>query len=222
LGGAAPGVVTLHDWSRYENDGAMTDITWEQSAAGLWVPVFNGATSVSNHGTDDSLINISPSISVFAWVNAAPPAATQSVASKFDDTGSQRSWDLGASAGGGFLSGFISDDGTVGGHCKSYYSSIVVYDSTWHQVGMVFKAGTFNLFIDGVVDPAPTKSIDDAITTIYYSTTATCIGSALHTGATMWEFEGLISQVRVYNYAITPAQIRARYHSTRWLFGDAT
>lgn len=217
LGAVAP-ALSLPDVSRFGNDGVFTDVTWVQLPSGLWVMSFNGATSVSNHGTDDSLIYISPRITVLAWVKAPAPAVTQTVASKFDDIPLDRSWDLGASAGGGLLSGFISDDGTVGGHCKSYYSSIIVYDDTWHQVGMVFDAGTFELVIDGAFDPTPTKTIDVAITTIHHGATATCIGSALHGGALMWQFEGTIALVRVYTYALSPGQINKHFEAERRFF----
>lgn len=216
-GGAMPGIVTLHDHSRFGNDGAMTDITWTQLPSGLWVPVFNGATSYSNHGTDNSLIQISPRITVLAWVKGAVSGVTRSVASKFEDF--DRNWDLGSLADSNVLSGFISDDGAVGAHCKSYYSSIVVWDNTWHQVGMVFDAGTFELVIDGAFDPSPTKTLDGATATIHHGTTATCIGCALFGGVPSWYFDGNIALVRIYTYALTPAQIRSRYTATRRLFG---
>jgi len=216
---APPNVI--EDLSRFRNDGVFVNApTWVGLPGGIWVNNYVAASSqYINCGTADSLINISPCISVLAWVKADPPAATQSVASKFDDNLQQRSWDLGASAGGGLLSGFISDDGTVGGHCKSYYSSIVVYDGSWHQVGMVFDAGTFELVVDGAFDPTPTKTIDDAITTIYYSNTATCLGTALHIGAPMWEYDGQSLITQIANYAMTAAQVWDKFNSQRGWFG---
>jgi len=70
-GGAMPSVVTLHDWSRFGNDGAMANITWGQEPSRLWVMGFNGATSLSNHG--DCVL----ARTVEFWMN--PDSLTESI-----------------------------------------------------------------------------------------------------------------------------------------------
>ncbi|MBA7639545.1 hypothetical protein ES703_47204 [subsurface metagenome] len=210
----------FYDLSRFGNNGVSTNApTWVQLPSGLWVLNFIAASSqYITCGTPASL-QISPRITVLAWVKGAVSGVTQSVLSKFDDNLQQRSWDLGSLAGADVLSGFISDNGEVGAHCKSWYSSIVVYDNTWHQVGMVFDAGTFELVIDGAFDPSPTKTIDVAITTIHLGTAPTCIGTAMHIGAPMWEFDGQIVLPRIYTWALSAGKIKQHFEAERHFFG---
>ena len=63
-----PGIVTLYDRSRFQNNGAMTDVTWVRLPSGLWVMGFNGTTSIVNCGVGASLANLTP-MTLIEWIN---------------------------------------------------------------------------------------------------------------------------------------------------------
>ena len=176
-GGAMPGIVTLHDWSRFGNDGTMANVTWAQFASiGLWVMVFNGTTAEVPHGASTVLCQ-----SFVAWI--------------------------------------YPDDKTT--------RSIVDFDGGTHSVEMD-AAGNLtatgwaapSLYVAGSVASA---AITESAWNFIAVTTATAFtASAVTLGHEATWFDGNMVKVSLFNYALTPAQIRARYHSQKWLFGVAS
>lgn len=221
LGGAMPSVVTLHDWSRFENDGAMTDVTWEQLPSGLWMMRFNGTSS--DVQIADSLSQRIPlNLTVLCWART-DHADTRYFFCKGDLGLNTVSWCV-LNFNQRFRV-FITQGGTyLGGDTKNYYTTADVFTDAniWHHVGFVFEGGTtLTLYVDGEV-PATTYSTDNAMTSLYPATDDLLLGcvwiNALKAG------RAVIDKALpcIYNYALTPAQVRARYHSEKWLFGVAS
>ena len=64
-----PGVVTLYDRSRFQNNGAMTDVSWTQLPSGLWVMSYNGSSSLVDLGNADSLKLKDTNFTLMLWFN---------------------------------------------------------------------------------------------------------------------------------------------------------
>jgi len=208
-GGAMPSIVTLHDWSRFGNDGAMTNVTWAQLAStGLWYPVYNGTTSIVNCGTNVSLA-ITDAITIEAWVYAVTlgEGLAGRIVAKNDV------------ADYAYLP--ISADNSIG----------IYFNSTQYKSNAgIFVLGTWQYFVvtfDRFLATNQIKHYKNGVAigtniraaAIPTSANALSIGNRVATGRT---FDGNLPLLRLYNYALSPAQIRARYHSTRWLFGSPT
>jgi len=115
----------------------------------------------------------------------------------------------------------ISDDGsTDAGHFKDYVSSINGWSNGQFMLaGFTFNNGTLTLYANGVADTNPTKTTDGAITTIHNSTANLTIGCALATGAWSTGAQCVISEVAIFNRALTEVEIRNYYEMTRGRYG---
>jgi len=198
LGGAMPGVVTLHDWSRYQNDGVMTDITWAQTAAGLWAMEFDGATSFANCGNDESL-NITHDFSIEFWVYLI-------------------SYTTGAFVDKGFATNGFMVWVTAAPWLNIYTNNTNRINTpppplaTWTHIVALITAASTNFYQNAVPGTPGVGGLPNGNNVDLY------IGKDI-VGNRVADCN--MSPARIYNYALTPAQIRARYHSTRWLFGDS-
>ncbi len=85
---------------------------------------------------------------------------------------------------------------------NQWYHIVVVYDGT------LASAQRAKVYVDGVLDKTATEtstSIPNYASNFYIGVLKTDPG-------TTWEFDGLIDDVRIYNYALTPLQIRTLYN----------
>lgn len=171
--------------------------------------------AISLNGTND-LVRIpdSPSLSptsamsAMIWVNGAAQS-NKGIIVHYDAGASQRAHRIGSSSISPYdnIKIIITDDGIGGaGHSKQYHSSIVAFDSTWHLVGFTFDAGILKLYVDRVEDTNPTKSVDDAITTIHNSTADLIIGSFLSLDTPSNFYVGDFARPRMWNRALTPTE----------------
>jgi len=218
-GGAMPGVVTLHDHSRFGNDGAMTNMAWVQLPSGLWVPSFNGVSSYADCGVDNSLDMGSGDFTVLFWFCRAPIFISETFCIK-GGTGIAGKRYLASLTGGAGLGQprfQIDDDG--GGGLREIQSAGNFADNIYHLYGGMRDGNNIRLFLDGVEDAAsPTAigaygSLDQAHSLL--------IGCGFnHATLTRVDYyEGYIAIIRIYSYALSPAQIRSRFNATRRLFG---
>jgi len=102
-----------------------------------------------------------------------------------------------------------SGQGVTFGHYASAQlkSQAVVQDDKWHHVaGTLAKSGDaylYSIYVDGKLDNTMTNSIGLEATTNPWS-----IG-ARYTGE--WAYTGQVSDVRIFNRALTPAEVRRLY-----------
>lgn len=170
----------------------------------------NNSGSVADHAD----FGISSTLTIFGWVNDPAPPAGGILISQWDSGIADRAWLVGNDAGAGTkLRIVLSDDGTFSsGHNKDYSSSPTLFDGTWHSWAFRFNAGVLDLFVDGVKDTSPTKSTDDAITTIKNSAAAIVCNSILSSGSPISSgTNSNMKKIRFYNNAKTDADIAAMH-----------
>ena len=118
-------------------------------------------------------------------------------------------------AGVGRLSAGVLDLGT-GGSGRTLISSEYINNSNkWYYVGFTFDQGDFKIYIDGVIS-VPVYDTATNITTLYDSNAPITIGS-LNTGAGF--VNSKISQVSIYNKALSSEEIRQNFEATKGRFG---
>lgn len=89
-------------------------------------------------------------------------------------------------------------------------SNTVVYDDTWHHVTFVDNSGDITLYIDGVVDSAniaydPTRLPGTPGHGTFGNNTASMGG--LRRGSVCCHMSGLVDDLRVYRFAMTPTDV---------------
>ena len=183
---------TARDVSGNNNNGTLSSsgASWAaaSSSIGFDNPVsgsFDGAAGYVSVGTT-SLPAASAAQSVSAWIKFSSAAATQSVLAM---TGAGSAIKLGL--GGGNVQ-VLKNAGTL-------VSVAAPSTGTWHHVAYSWNGTTNALYIDGVATTTTTAHDSGAVT-------AATIGAS---GASADFFNGQIDDVRVYNQALTAAQVKS-------------
>lgn len=110
-----------------------------------------------------------------------------------------------------FITFLISTDGTAAAGAAKYYTSSLKQKAfSWGLQGFTFNNGTLDLYIQGVLDPSPTKTWDPAITTIHNSTADILV---LNDG------KGLVGEVLLFNRALSTQEHRDYFEVTRSRYG---
>jgi hypothetical protein len=137
----------------------------------------------------------SQDFSLFTWVKRAAAGAVHTLMSKED-----------ADNDGYRL--IINADNTVTCSVDSIdITSTTTIDTAWHHVGCVIKrSGTGQIYIDGVPSGAPTAINAEAMAT----TANLTLGARSYTATNY--LNGLLDDLRLYNYALTAEQIKTLYN----------
>lgn len=195
------------DDSRYGNDGVDTAMTWVQLPSGLWVKSFNGAASVVTIA--DTGYGVTDYITILAWINTTQITDRSTIYADADI--SFECNDVGASVSDGALG--IAELG-VGNPVRT--NDNVVVPNTWYHVAYTKNgagANKNNVYLNGVA----LAFVNDAAWTMTPNGTK-YIGA--RGGASQW-FSGYMGPLQVYNYALTPDQINAKFASERHWFDGA-
>ena len=218
-GGATPSTTTLHDFSRYQHPFTMTNIDWYSiNPIDLWRADFDGTTSRAS--TTGALTRdmdfICEDYTVMCWFIWYDGSVSQQIVTRYvlDTNG----WEIYLTDFGGAYhltnrhhhSGTIVDanprtayDSLGWNQGTTWFMAITRHTNTAvHYRNGVSVATTFST--GGLVDPEPCAQ-------------APTIGVRYTLNAD-W-FCGRMAKLRVFNYAMTPAQIRAIYHSEKYLVG---
>jgi hypothetical protein len=202
-----------HDFSGNSLHGTLTNMTPHTD----WVGGKKGK-ALDFDGTDDfialgnpSALNIVGQVTLSAWVNF-------------------NSFPTSNNCGGGFYCGVIFEkgyDGSVEGYSLRYssqggsrlemlsysgvttnntFASITFPVNTWHHVVGLHNGTQWKIYVDGV-NVATTADNDGALS----STANASIGGAYISGTPSRFFPGKIDDVRVYNRALSDAEILALY-----------
>jgi hypothetical protein len=98
------------------------------------------------------------------------------------------------------------------GRSTSYRYVSIPYNNTqvgkWHHITAVVKSGTISLYQDGVLKAGP-SALDSS--TIRTSTDPFRIASLGSSSSSLRNWDGLIDEVRVYNRALSAAEIVSLY-----------
>ncbi|MBN1418864.1 MAG: LamG domain-containing protein [Planctomycetes bacterium] len=174
---------------------------------------FDGVSQYVRLAQADSLpISANVKFTIAMWVKGPPPASDalrdRRIFSEGSTTNNTPLFNIGTDSrteASGGLTGVIDvfirgDTATPMNHRQS---AGVAFDDTWHHVAWVDNNGAAALYIDGVRD-----ATDFNYTRAVLSSDTTTIAGILRGTASYW-FPGLIDDVRLYNYALSEAEIAA-------------
>ena len=105
----------------------------------------------------------------------------------------------------------ISDTGSGSNTSQVNTTNAISNLDNWHHYAFTFSSGTFVIYIDGVAVTISTGSVVASITSIHNSTADIQIGSQYPPNATGGEWNGLIDEVKIYNRALSLAEIQKNY-----------
>ena len=96
-------------------------------------------------------------------------------------------------------------------------STSALNDNRWHNVTTTYNSGTNQLFIDGVFNSQRTGLSFFNYTTTYYYILGAGVAEARSLGTNY--FSGSISNFKMYNRALTEAEIQQNFNALRGRFG---
>jgi hypothetical protein len=213
---------TAYDTSGYDNDGSLGDGTasyrpiWSQGKLG---------SSLKFDGVDDRVYVANPgnqsleppnSMTIEAWVYPTLLPQTKGadilVVKKNSSSGPTLSWDLYLDYSGSGTSAnsvvfdWANSAGTNYASYSYYTSGTQIQLNQWQHIVGVRNGSTLKIYINGVESTAHADS-PGAADTIYDSDEELRIGRLSGN-----EFQGYIDDIKLYDYARTPAQIAWDYN----------
>ncbi|TSC88006.1 MAG: Uncharacterized protein G01um10145_955, partial [Microgenomates group bacterium Gr01-1014_5] len=181
-------------------DGMISSATWtaeDQCIAGKCLK-FDGTDDYVAVQPGAANLNITGDLSIFAWVKTADTVAGLTTFGS-NGTGAGYLFMLGS---GGCGSGILSFETVTGGwDC----GTTAVNDNLWHLVGVTLSGTTLTWYIDGRSDGTDTSAAPSSWTG------ARAIGAANDGTAGTGNLSGHIDEVKLYNFALTAAQVKANY-----------
>jgi hypothetical protein len=164
---------------------------------------FNGTSDTMDCGNPTSL-QLTTSITIDSWVNTSNTALNGNILSKNYNSG----YRLRISSDNSILFLYQSPAGLVG----LVTSSSIVTNNTWYNITVTGDSGGGKIYLNGTL----VASAAD----VYYPSAATSgnfyIGSAA--GSSEF-FSGSISNVKVYNRALSAMEIKQNFNAIRGRFG---
>ena len=218
---------TTADLSGNGDTGTISGATWTTGEVGGALS-FTGTTNYVTMGTPTPLKFGASSFTAISWFKTSVTTIGRMVGEGVNNYSS--GFDLSVSATSTCSAGCVSAE--IGGGNKgatvAFGTTVATFnDNNWHQAAMVIdqSANTGQIYVDGVVQ-ALTKQTGTCGTVGTTSIDFTLCGSAnatsssdpftlgaYHSGAsTLFAFVGGLDEVRVYNAALTSAQVLSQYN----------
>ena len=153
--------------------------------------------------------------SVSAWFRSADgsPGSNDTIVSKYNTGDNQREWRVSVDDSAR-IKVFTSDNGTA---TDSAYTSFTVTDTNWHHVvftydGSVATAGLrTTLYVDGV-NHGITIAGGTFTAILHEGNKPLTIGSFTSGGSSAENWNGSISEVAIYNSALSASQVKTLYN----------
>lgn len=165
---------------------------------------FNGISQYVNV-PDVTGLQIANDIAVSVWVKFTTSAMTVPLAKYNAVSG----WELVTSSGGIRFGGRDTP-------YRSTAASSAINNGAWHHVAGVRTGSMWSLYVDGALSSSTNALTSGSIAAVG---TGLCIGRNASAAAGA-EFPGSLDDVRIYNRALSAAEISALYHSKRHLYGE--
>jgi len=190
----------VEDSSSYGNDGTIDGPVWLNDAEHGWCLDFDGDASDKVVIPNEPFFDLTGNITVMGWIKATYVdwRNLSAVISKGTDGGG---WALQKAQRENGI-GFYAD--VSGMPWYGVKSNVAVFDNTWHHVAGVYDGSKAYIYVDGGAD---VNSID-------------CSGSIGTNDYAVWvgnnsqsirEWAGLLSDVRVYDRALSQSEINDIY-----------
>jgi len=192
---------TVNDASGHGITGILQGATWTASGRYGNALSFNGSSSYVDLG-NPALLQITGSMTLSAWVKAATnPSDDGEIVTKSD---SASGWQLKTSPDTGPHTFGVRVSGGVNA-LSHRYSTTVRSLNVWYHVAGVYDAAarTLDIYVNGVWDngvligPIPASQVNSAVN----------VNIGRRTGG--FYFSGVIDEVRIYNRALSAAEIQA-------------
>ncbi|MHC4740183.1 MAG: LamG-like jellyroll fold domain-containing protein, partial [Planctomycetota bacterium] len=197
---------TATDSSTYGNDGTLVGSPpWTDDAERGWCLDFTGE---NNYVTlpNESFFDITSNVSVMGWMKASYVDwrnFSTIIAKGKDPTG----WALQKAGKTNAMSFYVAASGMPWDGIKAGTN---VFDGQWHHVAGVYDGSNAYIYIDGGLD-SNSVGCSGSITTNDWDVYIGENSQSLDEGTSAREWEGLIDDVRIYNYALTQSEVNDIY-----------
>jgi hypothetical protein len=206
---------TWTDLSGNSNNGTLTNGP-TFSAGNMGSILYDGADDQIDCGNNSSL-NISTNLTLGIWVKFNSLSSDPNLISKQWCSGNQFSYSWAVLSDGRIYYGFDSD-----GQCSSItgeYTSTNTVCTTgiWYCLNIVHTSTSINLYSNGISIPG---TLAGSYGTIYTSTVPVRLGVYRNlSGAFASYLSGNISNVQIYNRALSATEVLQNYNATKSRFG---
>ncbi len=204
---------TVNDTSGNNNTGTWNGAGshWTSGKVGA-AGQFNGSSSGQTVDyvsmENPTSLQITGDMTIEAWINVAniDPTKARGIVSKFYNTDTNRGYNFGINSSSGTLAFRMSSDGT---NSVSKSSTVAITPNIWTHVSVTYSAsgGSASFYVNGKLSNTATGFYNS----IYNVGKNFEIGT-WDTSTAAHAFIGSVDQVRIYNYARTPAQIAYDYN----------
>jgi Tfp pilus assembly protein PilE len=193
---------TAQDTSGKGNHGTLANSpSWTSGKVGGALS-FSGSAYV-NIGSGNNL-NLTGDFTLSAWVKTANSDSGMYILSRLNAClNASNVYSLHRNPSN--LVVFITSD-----NANTITSTITIHDDQWHHVAGTISGTTMRLYIDGVQE-GPTVTVSTSRDS--FPSASTEIGNVTVCGSNSWQ--GQIDETRIYNRALTAAEIEAIYNATK-------
>ncbi len=210
------GSLVWNDLTKNQFTGSLVNGPTFNNANGGSI-VFDGSDDRSIFGDPQSL-KISNKLTVAAWINGTQwiGKPVRSICARWGDAGSQRSYKLAIVGNFGPPVGTAYLDVTGNGAGDNYMlSSVVLSLNTWNHVVGVYDGINILIYVNGV-DRSQTL-VGTVPSSLYIGSSSFIVGDDSTT--TQNAFAGYISNVQIYNRALSATEVLQNYNATKGRFG---
>src|SRR5262245_4050797 len=195
---------TVADVSGNNSTGTISGATWTTTGQFGTALAFNGSSAFVDLGNPATL-RLTGSMTVSAWIRAAAfPVDDAAIVSKRNGTELGFQFDTSVDTGPRTIGFKLT---SASGALMARYGATALQANQWHHVTGVYDAAaqTLNVYLNGVLNNG----------TLIGTVTATQQGSPLNVnigrrpGLSGFAFNGTIDEVRIYNRALSLAEIQA-------------